>query len=85
MAQYTVGLDAIRKGVLSLTSHPRRKGSAVQRFIEEEVGPAAPVCKQANRMLRGHRAGEPPVPALPGSDAGLVGMAVEFVLAAAAG
>lgn len=70
---------------MSLTSQLSSKQSAVRRFFDLEVGPAKPVCQAANRQLRGMwMSGGPPVAPVAGADSGLVGMAVEFVMAAAA-
>lgn len=75
-----------RESAVSLTSQLGSKQSAVRRFFDAEVGPAKPVCQAANRQLRGlWVSGGPPVAPVGGADSGLVGMAVEFVMAAAAG
>lgn len=71
---------------MSLTSLLSSKQLAVRRFFDTEIGPAKAVCQAANRRLRGPWVcGGPPVAPIPGADSGLVGMAAEFVMAAAAG
>lgn|GEM_PF-5476266 len=46
---------------------------------------AKALCQEANRVLRAGRTGGPPLEPVPGADSQLIGVAIEFVLASAAG
>ena len=56
------------------------KQAPMRRFMDEQLGDVTPVCREANKTLRGGRAGGPPVAPIEGTDAQLIGTAVEFVL-----
>ena len=53
--------------------------------MSSQLPNAKPLCQEANRILRAGRKGGPPVEPVPGADSALIGVAIEFVLAAAAG
>jgi hypothetical protein len=57
----------------------------VREFVISQLPNAKALCQEANSVLRAGRKGGPPVEPVPGADSGLIGTAIEFVLAAAAG
>lgn len=65
---------------MALTALLDVKQSPVRQFMEREFPDTAPVCKEANVVVRAGRSGNPPVAPVAGVDGGLVGTAVEFVL-----
>ena len=67
------------------TSHRSRKPAPAREFIGSQLPNAKPLCQEANRVLRAGRRGGPPVEPVPGADSALIGVAIEFALAAAAG
>ena len=68
---------------MSLTGHITSRRSPVWRWFDEHFAATRALGTEANRRLRGGPASEPcAVPSVPGSDPGLVGTAVGYVLAA---
>lgn len=67
-----------------LVSHITNKQSPIRAYFDRELGNVKPVCKVANAVLRDGGSG-PPVAPIEGRDAGLVGLATEFIFAAVAG
>lgn len=70
---------------MSLLTHLNAKGSPVRLFMDRELPGVREVCKTANITIRDGREGGPPVAPIPDADSALVGVAIEFVLAAAGG